>query len=176
MNLAEAFMEKKFSKKQCNIIVEYIGDNKERFAALMELFFEGGGGYRITQRASWPMSYCVRNYPSLILPYYKLLIDNLSKKDVLPALTRNTVCLLQDVEIPKKFHGKVMGICFDFIQSNTSAIAVKVFSLSILQNLSKQYPEIIPEVKLIIEERWQHETAAFKSRAKRFLKSVEKKH
>ena len=176
MNLAEAFMEESFSKKQCDIIVEYIGNNKKRFAALMKIFFEGSGGYRITQRAAWPMSYCVRNHPSLIQPYFKLLLDNLSKKDVLPAVTRNTVRLLQDVEIPKKFHGKVMSICFDFIQSNTSAIAVKAFSLSILQNLSKQYPEIIPEVKLIIEERWQHETAAFKSRSKKFLKSVEKKH
>ena len=34
----------------------------------------------------------------------------------------------------------------------------------------KQYPEIIPEIKTIIEERWEHETAAFRSRAKNFLK------
>ena len=65
-----------------------------------------------------------------------------------------------------------MGICFDFIQSNEIAIAVKAFSLTILQNLSRQYPDIIPELKLIIEERWEHETAAFRSRAKKILNAT----
>jgi len=77
---------------------------------------------------------------------------------------------LQDVEIPEKFHGQVMTLCFDFIQSNETAVAIKAFSLRILKNLSKQYPEIKSEIKTIIEERWEHETAAFKSRAKDFLK------
>jgi hypothetical protein len=171
MNLEEALL-KEHSKKQCDAIVKYIGDNKERFALLMDLFFKGE--YRITQRAAWPMSYCVRNHPSLIKPYFKLLLDNLSKNGIHDAVLRNTVRLLQDVEIPKKFHGRVMNICFDFIQSNETAVAIKAFSLTILQNLSKQYPEIIPELKLIIEERWEHETAAFRSRAKRFLKAAGK--
>jgi hypothetical protein len=171
MDLAEALL-KEHSKKQCDAIVQYIGNNKERFAGLMDLFFTSE--YRITQRAAWPMSYCVRNHPLLIQPYYKKLLDKLSEKDIHNAITRNIVRLLQDVEIPKKFHGRVMSICFDFIQSNETPIAVKAFSLSILHNLSEQYPEIIPELKLIIEERWEHETPAFRSRAKRFLKAIEK--
>jgi hypothetical protein len=48
---------------------------------------------------------------------------------------------------------------------------VKAFSLSILQNLSQQYPEIKKEVRLIIDERWPYETAAFHSRAKKFMKT-----
>lgn len=65
-----------------------------------------------------------------------------------------------------------MNICMDYIASNDEPVAVKAFSLSILQNLSKQYPEIKNEVKLIIEERWPHETAAFHSRAEKFLKTL----
>ena len=166
MNLENALL-KEHSKKQCILIVDYIGNNKERFSVLMELFFNGG--YRITQRASWPMSYCVRKYPELINPYFKRLLDNLSKKGIHSAVVRNTVRLLADVEIPKKFHGRIMSICFDFIQSNTIAVAIKAFSLTILRNLSKQYPEIIPELKLIIQERWENETAAFRVRARGIL-------
>jgi len=116
------------------------------------------------------MSYCVRNHPELIKPYFKPLLDNLSKKGIHGAIIRNTVRLLQDVEIPKKYHGKVMDECFRFIQSHETEVAIKAFSLTILHNLSKQYPEILPELKLIIEERWEHETAAFRSRAKKILK------
>jgi len=41
-----------------------------------------------------------------------------------------------------------------------------------LQNLSKIYPEIKQELKTIIEDRWDHESAAFKSRAKKILKDL----
>ncbi len=172
MNIEDALMQE-HSKKQCDKIVKYIGSNKERFAELMKLFFESE--YRITQRAAWPMSYCVRNYPELIKPYFNRLINNLQKKGIPDAVIRNTVRLLQDVEIPKKHHGKLMDICFGYIQSTKAPVAFKAFSLTILGNLSKQYPDIIPELKLIIEERWEHETAAFHSRARKILKSAERK-
>jgi hypothetical protein len=153
------------SRKQCDRITAFIGDDKRRFAELMELFFSGE--YRVTQRAAWPLSYCVRKYPELIRPYFKPLLDNLAKKNLHNAVIRNSVRLLQEVTIPKKFQGQLMSICFEFIQSNETAIAIKAFSLTILQNMTKQYPEIIPELKLIIDERWEIESAAFRSRAKK---------
>jgi hypothetical protein len=167
MNIRETLLAE-HSKKQCDKIVEYIGNDKRRFAALMKLFFEGE--YRLTQRAAWPMSYCVGNHPELIEPYYKPLIDNLKKKGLHNAIIRNTVRLLQDVEIPKKYQGKVMSLCFEFIQSHETMVAIKAFSLTILEKLSHSYPEIRPELKLIIEERWEHETPAFRSRAKKILR------
>ena len=166
MDLLAALTEE-HSKAQCNKIVAYIGNDKKKFAELMKLFFEGE--YRITQRAAWPMSYCVRKHPQLINPYFKKLLDKLANPKEGDAVLRNTVRLLQDVEVPEKFHGKLMTLCFDFIQTNETAVAIKAFSLTILKNLSKKYPDIIPEVKTIIEERWDNETAAFRARAKKFL-------
>src|ERR1700761_6101534 len=108
-------LRKEHSKKQTDRIVAFVGSDKERFGVLIGLFF--GGEYRITQRAAWPLSYCVRAHPSLIAPYFKQLLDNLQRSDIPVAVVRNTVRLLQDVTIPTKFHGRVMSICFDFIQS-----------------------------------------------------------
>jgi hypothetical protein len=87
------------------------------------------------------------------------------------AVKRNTVRLLQDISIPKKYQGEIMSLCFDYISSPTEKIAVKAFSLTVLQNLSKSYPEIKQELKAVIEDRWDYETAAFHSRAKKILKS-----
>jgi hypothetical protein len=157
------------SKKQTDRIVRYIGDDPTRFAVLMALFFKGE--YRITQRAAWPLSYCVRAHPALIGPYFKRLLDNLARKDIHVAVIRNTLRLLQDVDIPKRFHGRIMSTCFDFIQSPETPIALKVFSLTILANLSSVYPEIRGELKLIIEEQWEHATPGFRSRAKKVLGS-----
>jgi hypothetical protein len=159
------------SKKQTDRIVGYIGADKDRFEALVDLFFKGE--YRITQRAAWPLSFCVRNHPKLIEPYYKQLLDNLEKKDIHVAVVRNTVRLLQDVSIPKRWHGRVMSICFDFVADMQTPIAVKAFALTILSNLSEDYPEIKGELKVLIEEQWQQATPAFRSRAKKVLISME---
>lgn len=167
MDLKATILEE-HSKAQCNKIVRYIGNNKERFAELMKLFFKGE--YRVTQRAAWPMSYCVKKHPALIEPYYKALLDNLENADLHDSIRRNTVRLLQYVKVPEKFHVRVMTICFNFIQDNETAVAVKAFSLTVLHNLSKQYPEILQELKTIVEERWEYETAAFRSRAKKIFR------
>ncbi|HTR29421.1 MAG TPA: hypothetical protein VMH27_09125 [Puia sp.] len=158
------------SKKQTDRIVAYVGDDPKRFATLISLFFEGE--YRITQRAAWPLSYCVRHHPELIEPYYKRLLDNLERKDTHVAVVRNTVRLLQDVSIPKRWHGRIMSICFDFVADPETPIAVKAFALTILSNLSQDYPEIRSELRLIIEEQWEQSTPAFRSRAKRAVKNM----
>ncbi|MES1249839.1 MAG: hypothetical protein ABUL46_04100 [Chitinophaga rupis] len=169
MNLL-ALLEAEHSKKQCDRIVNYIGDDKDRFAELVKLFLKGE--YRITQRAAWPLSYCVRLHPELISPYFKPFLDNLDKPGNHVAVVRNTMRLLQDVDIPKKYQGRVMNLCFDFIQSPETPIAVKAFSLTVLQHLAGEYPDILPELKLIIEEQWDQAPPAFRSRAKRVLKNM----
>jgi hypothetical protein len=171
MDILES-LKQEHSKKQTDRIVTFIGSDKKRFARLIGLFFEGE--YRITQRAAWPLSYCVRAHPELIEPYFKHLLDNLKRKDIHVAVVRNTVRLLQDVTIPKKYQGRVMSTCFDFLLSPEKPIAVKAFSLSILCNLSKEHPDIGGELKLIIDEQWEHSTPAFRSRAKKALKMMEK--
>jgi hypothetical protein len=164
-------LEKELLKRQtliqCNRIIKYIGDKELRFSGLMKLFFKGE--YRLTQHAAWPMSYCIRQHPDLAKPYFKKFIDQLSDANAHPAAKRNIVRLLQYVEIPKRFHGKLMDICFQFISNPEEAIAVKAFSLSILSNLVKIYPEILPEIKTIIEARWAFETPAFHSRARKIF-------
>jgi hypothetical protein len=161
-------IEKEHSKTQCEKIVRYVGGDKDRFAELMQLFLKGE--YRVTQRAGWPLSICVEKHPELITPYFKQILPLLKKPGVHNAVVRNIVRLLQYVSIPKRDHGEVMNTCFDFVADHETLPAIKAFSLTILENLSVVYPEIRGELKLVIEERWPHETPAFKSRAKKILK------
>ena len=168
MNIKNAIL-KEHSKKQCDVIVKYVGKNPERFAELMKCFFDKE--YRTAQRAAWPVSYCVQRNPELIKPYFKKLLDNLSKSGLHDSIPRNTIRLMQYAQVPEKFHGRVMDICFKYISSPTAAVAIKAFSLTVLQKMAKRYPEIVNEIKLNIDERWDYETAAFKARAKKILKT-----
>lgn len=156
------------SKAQTNKIIKWIGKSQERFDQLFKLFL--ADEYRVTQRAAWPLSYAVQNHPELIRKHLGKLIKNLEKKDLHDSVKRNSVRILRDLSIPQRFHGQVMDRCFQFIESPDEAVAIKAFSLIILEKLLPLYPDIKNELKLIIEERWEHETAAFHSRANKILK------
>jgi hypothetical protein len=62
-----------------------------------------------------------------------------------------------------------MNLCFDIVQSMEEKPAVKMFSLVVLDKLSKLYPEIRAELHLIIETQMSYESLAFKSRGKKIL-------
>ena len=79
------------------------------------------------------------------------------------------------MDIPEKFQGEIMEICFGYVASQSEPVAVKVFSLTVLGNLAKKYPEIIPEIKVLIDEQLPHQSAGFKSRSQKLLKSWENK-
>jgi hypothetical protein len=159
---------KEHSKAQCNKIVKWVGSDKKRFNELFRLFLNGE--YRVTQRAAWPLSYCAIAHPRFMENNYDRLLVNLKKPNLHASIKRNTIRLLQSVNIPKRNEGAVMKVCFEFLQSTREPVAIKAFSLSVLQKLAKKYPEIIPEIKLIIEDQVPHQSAAFKSRAQSFLK------
>lgn len=169
--LREAILQE-HSKSQKDKIVAWIGADEHRFDELFQLFLHDE--YRVTQRAAWPLSYCVNAHPEFIKKRFGQLIRNLSKPGIHDSIKRNTVRILQEVDIPKKFEGEVMDLCFRYVESPTEAVAIKAFALTVLGKLAKLYPEIIPEVKLLIEEQLPHQTAAFKSRAKLFLKAIAK--
>ena len=162
MKLRETILTE-HSKATCNKIVKWVGSSQERFDDLFDLFLHDE--YRVVQRAAWPISYIVIAHPLFIKKHFSKLIKNLHHPGLHDAVKRNTVRLLQHINIPKKFHGEVMDICFNYIAAPGEAVAIKAFSLTILQNLSKQYPDII-------EDRWDSESAAFRSRAKKIMREL----
>ncbi len=163
MNLREILLAE-HSKANCNRIVKWVGDSQERFDELFRLFITDE--YRVSQRAAWPLNYCATEHPELIAAHFGKLIKNLSRKDIHDAVKRNTVRLLQYINIPEKHEGAIMDVCFAYISNPSEAVAVKAFSLSVLGKLSKKYPEIINEIRSVIDTEWQ-KTPALRSRAKK---------
>ena len=169
MNLAEQ-LTSGHSRKVTDEIIAWIGDSKIRFKKLMDIFM--GDDARLAQRAAWPMSYISVAQPKLITPYLKKLLEYLDDPTIHEAIRRNTMRLLQDINIPEDLHGEVMNRCFDIIQSVTYKPATKAFALTTLYNLSKQYPDIKQEIAAIIETSFPNESKAFQSRARKVMKRM----
>ena len=171
MNLRAQIL-KEHTKANCDIIVNWIGHSQDRFDQLFDLFFHGD--HRMNQKAAWPLCNAAVQHPALIRKHFSKLLGNLQKPGIHDAVKRNSLRLMQDLEIPHRYHGTLMNYCFDCIMSSSEKVASKAFALTILDNLSKYYPEIRPELQTVIEERWNYETAAFHSRAKKILQRMKK--
>ncbi len=169
MNIIEPVL-KEHTKAMSDRVSGYVGKNPTRFKELVEVFLKGP--YRITQRAVWPMGDCIKNHPDLIKPHLKQIIKKLETQGIHHSVKRNVVRLLQFIDVPKSLQGTVATICFEFLSNPKEPIAIRVFSMTVLANLSHQYPAIIPELKLMIEDQLPHQTAGFKNRAKKILKAL----
>lgn len=169
MQLKELLL-KGLSKEKTTSIVNWIGSDQKRFDDLFALFT--GDDPLLVQRAAWPLSYAVIAHPPLISKHWKKLLQQLQQPGIHDAVKRNGIRLMEGLAIPEKFHGDVMNSCFDFITDPKEKPAIKAFSLTVLHNLSKQYPEIKNELKVVIESQWENESPAFRSRARKIVKEL----
>lgn len=169
MNLREQLLTEN-SKENIELVASWIGNNEERFQQLMDLFLFDK--YRVVQRSAHALGKVGEKHPEMILPYIDAMLKRMSEPDIHVAVKRNVVRVLQYIDIPEKHHGDVMNLCFDLLADAKEAIAVRVFSMTVLDNLSKQYPEIKQELHAIVEDQLEQGcTAAFKARAKTILKN-----
>ena len=170
MNIKEALL-KENSRAQAQKITNYIGTDTKRFAELMDIFLHDT--FRLNQRAAWVVNFCAEAHPELFEPYLGEMIANL-RKDVHDAVKRNTVRMLQNYEVPDECIGELADCCFEFLGSNDTAIAIKVFSMTVLSNIVERYPELKNELKVLIEDQLPYGSAGFKSRGRKILLKLEK--
>lgn len=163
---------KEHSKSNTHKVADYVGVSKNRFNSLVKIYLSGP--FRITQRAAWPLSLCVMRHPSLIFPHLTAILNFLKKPGVHDAVKRNTVRLLQFIEIPPRYQGKVLEICFRFLSDQKEAVAIRVFSMTVIAAIARQQPDIRKELIILIEDQLPYASPAFLSRAKKILKDVNK--
>lgn len=166
MNIYNALLEV-HSKEQAEKIVNYVADDPKRFAELMRELL--GPVYRLSQRAAWPVSYCIERHPELVKPYFNVLIKQLEREDSHVAVRRNVARLLQFVEIPKRFQGRVFDACYNLFADPMQPVAVRVFSMTVAAQIAKDEPELLEELRLVAKKYPHAASAGFRSRARRVL-------
>lgn len=165
--LEEMLMSQRYMH-QAQQVMAWVGHSARRFDALVQLVT--GDDIKLAQKAAWPMSYVAEAHPDWVIKHLPALMAVIQKPGVHRAVVRSVIRLLQFVDIPEELHGQVMDNCFRYIEDIKEKPAVKAFALTVLHKLSKTYPEILHEIRAIIRSRLEHETPAFKSRARVFLK------
>jgi len=159
------------SKRNANKIANYIGKSKTKLAELMECFFSEH--YRVSQRAAMVVSDFFDRNPELMEPYKQKIIFQLQNKDLEIAVKRNSVRILQFQQIPEELSATLFDSCLGFLMDAKEAIAVKAFSMTVLYNICKSFPELKSELVPIIEQELnQNESKGIQSRGRKVLKQL----
>lgn len=158
------------SKAQTMRIVRWIGHDADRLAVLMEIFFENE--YRLTQRAAWTLRYVGENAPELMAPWLPKMVAQLRQPGIHDAVKRNVLNIFEPLEIPDNLQDELADLCFGYLADSKEALAIRCASMTVLEKICRKEPELKPELRLLIEEHFEHGSAGFKSRAKKILKKL----
>ena len=128
----------------------------------------------VNQRAAGVVETVVRDHPYLIGPYLEKMVSTCRdfKED---GVKRNFLKIFIDIDFNDDLLGRVMNLCFDFINDKKNeSIAVRVYSMQILYNISQKIPEIKQELILIIENEMLIGSAAWRARGSQLLRKLYK--
>ena len=170
MDLRAQLLEE-HSRANAEAIANYIGTDPGRFDQLLSIFFSKEGPF--DQRAAYSLDLILREYPEMARPHLEAMVAVLNE-EVHDAVKRAVVRLLQFVEIPDQLMGDLMDHCYGILENPNEAIALRVFSMTILYNISKKEPDLKRELKLMIEAHLPYGSSGFKNRGKKILKKLDK--
>lgn len=171
MNL-EQILSEYYSKTITQKVVDELIAHPEGITELIQLF--QGKNQHISNYAGWIISYLGESNQQLIKNHLSVIIQKLENKEHNAAQIRNVFRTLQFIVIPQQHEGYVLTKGFEFLNNSNSPIAVKVFAMTVIFNLSNKYPEIQNELKLSLENQFEHASPGFKSRATKILKKLNK--
>ena len=160
------------SKIQTLKIVNYVGGAQDRFDALFDIF--SNDEYRLILRASWAINYCIEKHPFLIASHYTNILKLLTPSSP-NAVKRNITRMLQFVEIPEEWTGSVYDQCFSFVTSVNEPIAVRCFSMQVLNNISLGIPELENELRELLMDIKELESPGIRTRSRKLLKLLDRK-
>jgi 8-oxo-dGTP diphosphatase len=147
-------------------------ENPAIFTKLFE--YSCSGDSKLAFRASWTLTKVGDKYPEIFDPYLHQLVE------MLPGVDNEGVerCFLRIIslsameKIDEKHQGLLADYCFGALASGESAIAIKVYSMEILYNLSVIYPQLGNELAVSIRLLMEDGSAAIVSRGNGILKRI----
>lgn len=166
-------LKKDHSKETANTILQWMGDEQDRFDALVNIV-AGDYPQKVKDRSSWVLSDKVAQYPGLMVGNWDILVGTLLDPATSHPIRRNLVRFMQETSVPEKHHGMVTNRCFEFINDSKEDIAVRAFSITVVYNMVIQYPDLKTELENSIHELIPDASTGLKNRAVKTLEKLDK--
>lgn len=139
----------------------------------IDILFELNG--HMDKKIAWRSAYIidmVHDYnPSAIAPLIKE-IANTTPSVINHSIKRHYCRILAQHDLSELADGNLVDACFSWLRQEDIPIAVKAHCMMILYKLCETYPEMIPELKVHLEDLIPHGSKGEVNRAKQILKQL----
>ena len=105
---------------------------------------------------------------SVAQPHIDELIETLAKPNH-DAIKRSIFRLFQFLKFNDDQAGLVVELAFEHLQDRGNPIAVRVFAMTTVYNITKVYPELYDELVAVISTNLSEESTGFQNRAMKII-------
>jgi hypothetical protein len=130
---------------------------------------------QVAWRAAWIIDNATEKYPELLIPHIPAIINHfLDTKN--SSLQRIFTRILMRHKIPDHSIGAVFDRCYQLL-SPLNPIAVRANAMQVLYNITEHWPDLKPELAMVISGMLEEaEDAGIISKARNLLKKLTRGH
>ena len=148
-----------------------IGTSPDTYNDLIQLTFSKD--MPACWRAAWMMDYLAETEPALPETYIGQIWEKLPDNHP-DGVKRSTLRMLCRYNIPEEQQGLATDLCLDWLIMESIPVAVKAYSMEIMQKITIIHPELKDEVIAILQDHMHNNSVAFMARARHIIKALEK--
>lgn len=115
------------------------------------------------------LRYVGEHSPVLLEPWHERMIASMSRVPVHGAVKRNVLRMYECIEILPRLYDALAEFGFSCLADAQEDVAVRCTAMAVLGKICQAVPDLKPELRLLVEEYYEHGSAAFKSRARKVL-------
>lgn len=141
---------KYFSLKKVKQLVKEVEKDPSIVKELVKLTL--GEDQTLSMRASWALQHISFSNAELVRKQIPSLVKFLHKEKQHTGAIRNVIRIIYEIGVPEKYAGEVFDICIKYTKNATLPHAIRAFSITMLGQICLMYPELKPEVELILSE------------------------
>lgn len=170
MSLSDIIMAE-HSRAQAEMIADIIVQKPELLDELLEIIF--ADEEPVSRRAAWPLRFIHEKDEQLLISNLPIIVKQLPKVKSI-AVQRNLLYILAYSDIPESCQGELLQYSSEVLLNTDSSVASLIYSLDIFYNIAITEPDLLNELKLIIDLLLPNATAGVRSKSMKILRKIEK--
>jgi hypothetical protein len=153
-------------------IAQAVGTNAQYFEEILQITRTAKD--MKASRAARVIDMVCENFPEMGNAYVNEIAQNLI--DVKCSKTKRSLCRVLTRHLPdnEELLGALVHHGFEYLYSTTEPVALKVYAMQVLFNVSELIPDLKPELIEAIEQELPKNSVGFNSRGKMLLKMMRK--
>lgn len=159
------------SRLIADILVADIGQDQDRFKEMLELTLLDR--YPLSMRAARIIALCTEKCPFLINSHLPLLLEKLPALKV-EGVRRGLLKILAEnqLNLNEEQTGLLTDMAFTWLEDTREAIAIRYYSMEIILQVCRLYPELKKELYFILKGLVNESSPGISSKSKAILKEL----